>query len=352
MLCSIKQRVRGDDTLPIEQIHTYLVYPNKGVDDAPAVVGSEVPHVGDMFTLLGSVYEKADTECTIGIAFNKGPDGAQLNDCRDLLLGYAKSPSVDTGRHLAERLSGVTTKRSGLGLMFLLYGREGLNHKLVLSRFRANNGVLVSEAKDMLTVEFIDRVFMKNAHSYKAVVYQDASLLGGFWDGMAVDKQINSQDLESSDYWVKEFLNSSFKTSPASGTRRLAIALKHAIRDTIALDVKRQISAAVTLADGLNGQPFNVNEFCDRFGFTLETRAAVLKAVGRADLAADNFQFDAAEFEKQLPYRTIELDSGAMLTAQAAEFDEVFNQEQVGHGQKIRFSTTGTVVGEKVEKIR
>jgi hypothetical protein len=68
--------------------------------------------------------------------------------------------------------------------MFLLHGREGLHHKIVISRFRANNGVLVNEAADMLTVEFIDPVFMKNAHSYKAVVYRHASLLAGFWDGM------------------------------------------------------------------------------------------------------------------------------------------------------------------------
>ncbi|MGO7219356.1 hypothetical protein ACCT02_14720 [Rhizobium ruizarguesonis] len=339
--------------MPIESIHTYLVYPNKGVEDAAAIVGSEVPHQGAMFDLLKGVYEKADIECTIGIVFNKGANGAQENDCRNVLLDYAKAPAVDTGRMLAERLSSVTTKRSGLGLLFLLYGKEGLKHKVVLSRFRANNGVLVNEAKDMLTVEFIDRVFMKNAHSYKAVVYQDQSLLGGFWDGMAVDKQINSQDLESSDYWVKEFLNSSFKTSPASGTRRLALALKQAIRDTKELEIKRQISAAVSLADGLNGQPFNVIDFCERFGFTKGTNDAVVKAVGRIDLAADNFLFDTAEFTKQLPYRTVELDSGAMLTAHSADFDEVFDQQEVDDGDgKIRFTTTGTVVGEKLEKIR
>lgn len=306
-----------------------------------------------MFDLLKGVYEKADVECTIGIVFNKGANGAQENDCRNVLLDYTKAPTVHSGRILAERLSSVTTKRSGLGLLFLLYGKEGLRHKVVLSRFRANNGVLVNEAKDMLTVEFIDRVFMKNAHSYKAVVYQDQSLLAGFWDGMAVDKQINSQDLESSDYWVKEFLNSSFKTSPASGTRRLALALKQAIRDTKELEVKRQISAAVSLGDGLNGQPFNVNDFCERFGFTTETKGAVVKAVGRTDLAADNFLFDTAEFTKQLPYRTVELDSGAMLTAHTAEFDDVFDQHEVGDGDgRIRFSTTGTVVGVKLEKIR
>jgi hypothetical protein len=344
--------VGGGHTLPIEHIHTYLVYPNKAVDDAAGVVGSEVPHVGEMFALLKGVYEKAEQECTIGIAFTKGDDGAQVNECRTMLLDYVREPSVEAGRGLAERLSRVTTKRSGMGLMFLLTGKEGLKHKVVLSRFRANNGVLVSEAADMLTVEFIDRVFMKNAHSYKAVVYQHQSLLAGFWDGMAVDKQINSQDLESSDYWVKDFLGSTFLTSPASGTRRLALALKEASKHSTDLATKKQITAAVTLAGGLDGQPFNANTFCDRFGFNDTARAAVVKAMGRADLVADNFRFDAAEFDRQLPYRTVELDSGAMLTAPSGEFDKVFDQEIIDDADKIRFSATGTVVGEKLEKIR
>ncbi len=339
--------------MPIEHIHTYLVHPNKAIVGAAAVIGSSVPPVGEMFDLLKGVYEKADQECTIGIAFTKRDDGAQVNECRSLLLEYASAPSVDAGRGLAERLSNVTTRRSGLGLMFLLLGREGLRHKVVISRFRANNGVLVSEAADMLTVEFIDRVFMKNAHSYKAVVYQHASLTAGFWEGMAVDKQINSQDLESSDYWVKDFLGSAFLTTPASGTRRLALALKEANRQAPDLTTKQQIAAAVTLAGGLNGEPFNANTFCDRFGFSDGARAAVIKAMGRADLAADNFQFDAVEFDKQLPYRTIELDSGAMLTAPSGEFNSVFEQEVVDpSGDKVRFSATGTIVSAKLEKIR
>jgi len=72
--------------LAIEFVHTYLVHPNKNVEDAAAIIGSLVPHEGEMFELLASVYEKADQECNIGIAFNKGPQGEQVNECRDLLV--------------------------------------------------------------------------------------------------------------------------------------------------------------------------------------------------------------------------------------------------------------------------
>lgn len=339
--------------MPIESIHTYLVYPNKGAAEPSAIVGSEVPHEGDMFTLMKSVYEKADTECNIGIAFNKADGGAQKNDRRDMLIGYAEAPGVDLGRVLAEELAKVTTRRSGLGLLFLIKGTEGADHKVVISRFRANNGVVVNEAADMLTVEFIDRVFMKNAHSYKAVVYKHQSFQGGFWSGMAIDKQINSQDLESSDYWVKDFLLSDFMTSAAFGTRRLAVALKKAIKATGDLEIKRQITAAATLASGLGNETISVEAFCNRYGFTEEAKAAVLKQLDRADLANDNFQFDAAEFTRQLPYRTVELDNGALLTADAGSFDKVFERKPVEEGAgKMRYSTVGSVVSEKLEKAR
>lgn len=337
--------------MAIEFIHTYLVHPNKNVEEPAAVIGSLVPHEGEMFELLASVYEKADQECNIGIAFNKSAQGDQVNVCRELLVSYAAAPEIEPGRLVAQRLSELTTKRSGLGLLFLIKGTEGDRHKLVISRFRANNGVLVTEGADMLTVEFINRVFMKNASSYKAVVYQHQSLAGGFWQGMAVDKQINSQDLDSSDYWVKEFLLSDFVTSPALGTRRLAVALKNAISKSDDLAVKSQITAAATLAAGLAGQTLNVADFCNRYNFSPESRAAVLKALGHANLASDNFTFDGDEFKKQLPYRTVELNTGAMLTAPAEKFDELFNQEDAA-AEGIRFSTIGTITGQKLEKTK
>jgi hypothetical protein len=151
---------------------------------------------------------------------------------------------------------------------------------------------------------------------------------------------------------VKHFLLSDFMTSPAFGTRRLAIALKKAIKAADDLETKRQITAAATLASGLGKETISVEEFCNRYGFTQDAKAAVVKQLDRADLAADNFQFDPAEFTKQLPYRTVELDNGAMLTAEAASFDNVFDHKVVEGGEKLQFSTVGSIVSEKLEKGR
>ena len=50
---------------------------------------------------------------------------------------------------------------------------------------------------------------------HKAVVYQHASLQGGFWSGRAIDRQLNSLSGEPSNYWISDFLQSDFTTTPA-----------------------------------------------------------------------------------------------------------------------------------------
>jgi hypothetical protein len=68
---------------------------------------------------------------------------------------------------IAERLALNTDQRSGLGLLFLIVGKEGKEHKIVLSRFPTDSAIYVDENPTALTVEFLERVLMKNKTSYK-----------------------------------------------------------------------------------------------------------------------------------------------------------------------------------------
>jgi hypothetical protein len=178
--------------MPIEHIHTYLVHPGKMTDEVSRIRGNSLALDGKMFSLLNEIYLNSDRDCSIEISFSPRDDGTQQNPCRDLIVTYLGDPTVPHGRQLAERLEKVTTHRSGLGLLFLMAGKEGRDHKIVISRFPADVGILAEESERALTVEFLERVFMKRATTYKAAAYQDASLHAGFWLGRAVDKQINS----------------------------------------------------------------------------------------------------------------------------------------------------------------
>jgi hypothetical protein len=337
--------------LAVEHIHTYLVHPGKRSDNPPQIGGTAVPLKGKLFELLDAIYSTSDNDCNIDISFNPNPDGTQQNPCRDLVVDYLGGPTLAQGSRIAERLEKVTTHRSGLGLLFLITGKEGQDHKIVISRFPADYAILAEEDQKTLSIEFLERVFMKRATAYKAAAYQDSSLRSGFWLGRATDKQTNSSEVQLSNYWIAEFLDSNFRTTPAAGTRRLAVSLRDAAKNSRDVTVKTEIAAAVTLASSLRGQTLTIRDFQKHFGFSDAANQAIANEIKVPKLADERFRFDWEEFSKQIAYRSIELDSGGVLTAQSSDFDKVFHREVVDAAeQKVRFSTEGRVISEKLRK--
>jgi hypothetical protein len=153
---------RWEGSLSVQHIHAFLVHPGKGIQPKP-MIGTSVPLSGGTFDLLDGIYQKSDRECDVDITFRPTPDGKQQNDCRDLVINYVGGPTLPRGRVIAERLALNTDGRSGLGLLFLIVGKEGKEHKLVLSRFPTDSAIYVDENPSALTVEFLDRVFMKTS---------------------------------------------------------------------------------------------------------------------------------------------------------------------------------------------
>lgn len=334
----------------IQHLQTFLVYPNKGIAEPRPISGTDVPLEGEVFKLLQDVYTKSERECSIDIAFNQPVDGAAENPCRSLLLAYARAPSVETGLPLATRLGGFSTKRSALGLLFLATGMVGPRRKIVIARFAANSGILADENREALSVEFVERVFLRSVGSYKAVLYQDPVTNQGFWTAKAVDRQINSSETEVSRYWITEFLDSDFKTTSATGTRVLAVAMRNAAKVSDNLDIKKEITAAATLGAGLNDQVMTANDFITRLGLSQAARTAITGQMRHQGLLNEQFRFSAEEFNRQLPYKSIELHSGAILTAAATDFDEVFAHGEPNDEGEVTYSATGRVVSEKLEK--
>ena len=339
--------------MPVQNIHTYLVHPGKGVDDVPEIGGTSVELEGKLFNLLDGIYTRSDSECVIEISFNHSPDGEQQNDCRDLILRYLEEPTLARGRRIAQRLQGLSDRRSGLGLLFLISGMEGREHKIVISRFPTDSAILAEEDQNDLSVEFLERVFMKSATAYKAAAYQHKSLLVGFWRGHAIDRQINSRAIEISEYWIAQFLASGFSLTPAAGSRRLAITLRNAAKNSDDVGIKSEIAAVVTLARGLGRASISIKEFAEHFGLSDECREAINAEIKSPRLVDEQFQFDLTEFSANLAYRSVELNNGAVLTAQSGEFEEVFQREPLkDRDNEVRFSTVGEVIDEKLKKVR
>lgn len=333
----------------LETIHTYLVPAEKNVADRSEITGEEyTPRSGKLFNLLESTFNKSPSECKIEIIFRMNDEGQQQNDCRDLILKYLAHRSLTNGIKLAERLQSVSTNRSGLGLLCLLYGSSGATKRLVISRFPADSGIVARTGNGKLEITYIEEIFMKSAKAYKSVIYEGTSLKSHFWEGKAVDKQINNPETQISEYWVSDFLLSDFQTTSARGTQRLADAIKYVIRKSTDVDLKHEITSAVRLAKSLNGRMVNASSFLERLNVSDEAKEAVLREMGPTS-AAERFRFSADVFYDFLPYRTIQLDNGAIVTGPADTFDQVFKVEP-HKGNKTSYYTIGKIVDERLKR--
>lgn len=259
---------------------------------------------------------------------------------------------MDNGRAIATRLQSVTTNKSGLGLLFLMVGDESKNEaKLVVSRFPADSAILAEQREGELTVQFLERVFMKSATAYKAVVYRGVMTSTAFWTGKAVDKQINLGVAAISNYWIRDFLASDFRTTSAAGTRRLAEALRTATSTATDVTVRSEIVAAVRLARGMDGQTLSITSLLARLGLSDAAKGAACAHIPE-HLLTEQFRLDADEFERHLPIRSVELDNGGLMMAPTPSFDEVFKREQVAGGERVRFVAEGVVIDDKLRKGR
>jgi hypothetical protein len=327
-----------------------LVHPRKGSKTAPQIGGTQVALSGKLFRLLDNIFSSSGSELNIDIAFNRGAEGKQKNACRDLVISYVQNPTIVNGRKIAHRLATVTDQRSGLGLVFLIVGTDGRDHKLVISRFPTDTAILAEETQQSLTVEFLERVFMKSANSYKAVEYADSTFgTGSFWIGRAVDKQINSRYSELSNYWIFDFLDSTEQVTAAWGTRRLAMAVREAAKNATDVTVKSEIVSAATLASGFNGKRTTIAEFAIQLGLSPASVRAIIDELKNRAEADEYFRFEIGEFRANVGYRSVELSNGGILIAEADEFGNVFKKEEIGRG-RVRYSTEGTIVDDKLKK--
>lgn len=283
------------------------------------------------------------------ITFNPAADGSQVNECRTQMLAFYAAPSTSTGLRIAERLQSVTDNRSGIGLFFLLSGNNGLNQRLVMSRFPTDQAILADTTSGSLDVEFLEQVFIKRLTSYKAAMVQHPSPPEGFWKGIATDRQAGRAGEHISEYWLKDFLNADFSETPAHGTRRLATALKEAMRSSPNLSVKSEIAHASSLAHAVfQGKPVSIEGFCKHFGLSETAEETIKAALPKSSLFGKAFVFDSKEFRTIAPFRTVEMNTGAILTAPNDEFEQIFEISK--SGDQIEYRTRGIVNDQRLTK--
>lgn len=332
------------------KIYAFLVLPGKNEVHPAVPTGNKVPLSGKLYDLLSAIFYSNGSDKDFGITFRRDSNGQQNNDCRTLIQNFQKRPNKSTAQAIAQRLSLVSDKRPGIGLLFIMSGQHGTKHRVVISRFPAHEAIMAEVNKNSLDVSYLEQVFIKKMTAYKAVMLEDRNPAAGFWKGIATDRQAGTQPSNMSDYWIDDFLNADFTETPEAGTRRLAEALKKAVKVTPNLAVKSEITSAITLApNALRGQKISIDIFCKHFGLSDHAKQTIVAALDKPSLSSKVFVFDPTEFTKRVPYRTVEMDTGATLTAPTDEFSDLFRTRPLANGE-VEYTTRGTVQDERLTR--
>jgi len=311
--------------------------------------GTVVPLSGKLYEMLCGVFNKSEAECTIPIRFRMSEEGKQTNQVRSDLTSVLSEPTLESGMVLAQRLGSATPNISGVGLLFIIVASTDEGACAVVSRFPAEQGVMAEQGQGPLQVAFVEQIFMKSAKSYKAARYFDTSLHGGFWSGTSVDRQINSPHDSLANYWIKDFLNSELMTTSKAGTKRMALALKEAVRLAPNMDAQQELISAIVLASGLTGRTTSIERMAKQFSLSAAATDALFSQVDNPMLISDTFVLDKSEFVKFAHYRVVRLNNDVTLSAPAETFDQSIDRELVNSNDHIvRYSTVGKVVEERI----
>jgi hypothetical protein len=115
--------------------------------------------------------------------------------------------------------------------------------------------------------------------------------------------------------------------------------------------VKQELIAAATLASGLAGKTISINTFANEYHLSQSAREAIVKGLKTPRAAQELFSFDISEFRNYIAWKSVELDNGALLTGDSADFEDIFHKRDLDDGQ-VEFSTEGRVVNEKLKAQR
>lgn len=334
--------------MEITAIASYLVFPGKNEDKPIAVRGALQNLDGPLFRMLTRVFKSAEIECNIPIRFNMNAKGEMQNEVRENIINFIQESTFENGLTLANRLRDVTTKVPGLGLLFMILGKEDDLFKIVISRFPADEGILAEPEGTGLRVEFLEKIFMKNRNKYKSVLYSGKSFDSDFWVGNAVDKQLN---IQSADYWISGFLSSDFRVTSKAGTKTFAQALRKASNEEEDMTIQNGIVGLGLLVQGLAGQPTSIIEMFNRFAIGNDVKKAVISRLPNKSQAESSFVFDLDEYQKSAPFKSLEMDNSGILIAPIEKFDHAFEMNVIsGEDGQYEITTRGKIVRERIRK--
>lgn len=311
------------------------------------IFSHEIKKSNKLYSFLELLFDRSDQDCKVQIRFvaqNKSQD----NEIRNQIIKISKALTRENCLPLVKRLAKLTDQKTKEGLLFFLLGKEKEEIKILITRFPSEVGITVNQNNGYLDFEILNDVFLRKSNKYKAVFYNSSE---DFWVGHAVDKQLNDnvgKIREISDYWIKDFLISELKLNSARASSMIAKAIRRTISETDKENIKSELVSVTQTIKNINARTLTMNTFFDELNLSEDTKNEVLSKIENSNLFNVTFQFDNNEFEKNCSYMLKIMDTGAIAMAPTPDFDELWMKEDLSDDGKIKFSTEGKKIREKI----
>lgn len=314
------------------------------------IFGQEINNDSKLFDLLEEVFNKSEKECNIMIRFIALEDN-QDNDIRDHIINISNNFCIDSCKPLVRNLSYLTDNTIKEGLLFYVLAEKENNSRLFIARFPGEIGITVTETNGVQRFDVTEDIFLKNSRRYKAVYYDSKDQ---HWIGYAVDKQVNDRSgkiKEISEYWIKDFLKSELKITSKRGSRLLAKAIRKTITETKSEDNKQELIGISTTIKNLNNVKLSIKDILNSLNLSYGTKQEVMGKISDSKINNIPFTLDIKEFNDNFNYLVKILHTGAIVIGPAKDFDEIWDQEEIGNGEH-QYTTTGKAIKQKISNSR
>lgn len=250
---------------------------------------------------LCKIFDSAMSEAKVQISFISS--GKQENHIRNNVLGIVqKIRTQQKNKHaktLTERLHEATDGRNGTGLFAILEGKKANTTRIVLVRFKGDEG-LVNHGRKKLLVDHMREVFTKRSNHYKLAVYEDIVSSKSFWKGYAVDKQLTGNHQKPISYfWIEDFLKSKPTLTSEQGTWQLTKVLKLVLNKSLNQEEQEEIVSGIVNLRSKKGLQISLASFCEQY-LSPELAKRVREENDNDEFYNSVFTIDDAVYKKEL----------------------------------------------------
>ena len=317
-------------------------------EDQPKVLETEILKTESKTTdYLFKIFDSAIDESLIEISFTS--DGYQNNTIRSLILSIVQNKTSASkalnAQKLADALYEVTDERNGTGLFTIIVGKKANTTRVVLSRFKGDEG-LVNKGRKLL-IDYMSEVFTKRSKHYKLAVFEDIVSDKSFWKGFSVDKQISSHTIKSiSFFWVEKFLTAKTALTSAQGTMHFSRVIRTMLSKTTNLEEQDEIISGVINLRSKRGLQISVSDFCKTY-LSEEISNKIREQSGNDDFFNSVFTIDNEVYRKEFGKTVLTIQDGITAYIPTFKYDEHVTETINKDGSK-RVTIEGKLNGKRM----